>query len=107
MAVADLAVRSDNGGNIGVVMGTTAAPEAAAVRTNFPTLPFLLPGTGRQGEDLDAALRASFTGDPASCLISVVGAIMYAEDPRSAAVAWRDRIRRALPNKQVERTAGR
>jgi orotidine-5'-phosphate decarboxylase len=106
MAVADLAVRSDNGGNTGVVIGATAAAEAAAVRTNFPTLPFLLPGIGRQGGDLDAAVRASFTGDPASCLIAVVGAIMYAEDPRSAAMAWRDRIRSALPpNKGLERTA--
>jgi orotidine 5'-phosphate decarboxylase subfamily 2 len=97
MAVADLAVRSDNGGNTGVVMGATAAAEAAAVRRKFPKLPFLLPGIGRQGGDVDAVVRASFTGDPASCLIAVVGAIMYVEDPRSAAVAWRDRIRRALP----------
>ena len=97
MAVADLAVRCDNGGNTGVVIGATAAAEAAAVRLRFPTLPFLLPGIGRQGGDVDAAVRASFTGDPASCLIAVAGAIMYAEDSRSAAVAWRDGIRRALP----------
>jgi orotidine-5'-phosphate decarboxylase len=97
MAVADLAVRCDHSGNTGVVMGATAAAEAAAVRTRFPTLPFLLPGIGRQGGDVDSAVRASYTGDPASCLIAVAGAVMYAEDPRAAAMAWRDRIRRALP----------
>ena len=95
MAVADLAVRISNEGNTGVVMGATAPGEAAAVRAAFPRLPFLLPGIGRQGGDVEAAVRASFTGDPASCLVAVVAAIMYADDPRSAAIAWRDRMRRA------------
>jgi len=101
MAVADLVARSDEYGNAGVVMGATAPNEAAAVRAAFPKLPFLLPGIGRQGGDLEAAVRASFTGDPASCLVAVVGAIMYADDPRSTAIAWRDRMRRA-----VEQTVG-
>lgn len=95
MAVADLAVRSDSYGNIGVVMGATAPNEAAAVRAAYPNLPFLLPGIGRQGGDVEAAVRAAFTGDPASCLVAVVAAIMYAEEPRSSAIAWRDRLRRA------------
>ena len=95
MVVAGMAVQSDNGGNTGVVMGGTAPKEAAAVRQRFPTLPFLLPGIGRQGGDVDATARASFTGDPASCLIAVAGAIMYADDCRGAAISWRDHIRRA------------
>jgi len=95
MAVADLAVRSDNVGKMGVVLGATAPNEAAAVRAAFPKLPFLLPGIGRQGGDVDAAVRASFTGDPASCLVAVVAAIMYADDPRGAAMVRRDRLRRA------------
>ena len=95
MAVADLAMRSDEDGNTGVVMGATAPNEAAAVRARFPKLPFLLPGIGRQGGDVEAAVRASFTGDPASCLVAVVAAIMYADDHRGAAIAWRDRMRRA------------
>ena len=99
MAVADLALRSDSHGNIGVVMGATAPDEAAAVRAAFPKLPFLLPGIGRQGGDVEAAVRASFTGDPASCLVAVVAAIMYADDPRSTAIAWRDRMRRAAEHR--------
>ena len=95
MTVADLAVRSDAEGNTGVVLGATAPNEAAAVRAAFPKLPFLLPGIGRQGGDVEAAVRASFTGDPASCLVAVAGAIMYADDSRSAAIAWRDRMRLA------------
>jgi orotidine-5'-phosphate decarboxylase len=95
LRVAELAVRADRGHNVGVVMGATAPQEAAAVRARFPSLPFLMPGIGRQGGDVDAAVRAAFTGDPASCLIAVAGAIMYADDQRGSAVAWRDRIRRA------------
>jgi orotidine-5'-phosphate decarboxylase len=95
MAVAALAARSDTHGNVGAVIGATAPIEAAAVRAAFPRLPFLLPGIGRQGGDVEAAVRASFTGDPTSCLIAVAGAITYGDDARSAAVAWRDRIRRA------------
>jgi orotidine 5'-phosphate decarboxylase subfamily 2 len=95
MAVAELAVRSGRRGNVGVVIGATAPEEAAAVRGRFPELPFLLPGIGRQGGDVEAAVRASFNGDPASCLVAVAGAIMYADDPRSAAAAWRERMRRA------------
>lgn len=95
MAVAELAERVDDDGNTGVVMGATAPAEAAAVRRACPKLPFLLPGVGRQGGDVEAAVRAAFTGDPASCLIAVAGAILYADDPRGAAITWRDRMRRA------------
>ena len=101
MAVAGLAVRNDKNGNTGVVMGATAPNEAAALRAACPKLPFLLPGIGRQGGDVEAAVRASFTGDPASCLVAVVAAIMYADDPRRSAIAWRDRMRRA-----AEQTVG-
>jgi len=100
MRVAELAVRSVTHGNAAVVMGATAPNEAAAVRARFPELPFLLPGIGRQGGEVEAAVRASFTGDPASCLVAVAGAIMYADDARGAAVAWRDRIRRAAEERR-------
>jgi orotidine-5'-phosphate decarboxylase len=95
IAVADLAMRCDRHGNVGVVMGATAPNQVAAVRAKFRELPFLLPGIGRQGGDVEAAVRAAFTGDAASCLIAVAGAIMYADAPREAALTWRDRIRAA------------
>jgi len=93
--VAALAARCSRSGNTGVVMGATAPAEAAAVRAAFPALPFLMPGIGRQGGDVDAAVHAAFNGDPASCLIAVAGGVMYADDPRTAAIEWRDRMRRA------------
>jgi orotidine 5'-phosphate decarboxylase subfamily 2 len=92
--VAALAARCSTG-NTGVVMGATAPAEAAAVRAAYPALPFLMPGIGRQGGDVEAAVQAAFTGDPASCLIAVAGAVMYTDDPRRAAIGWRDRMCRA------------
>jgi len=103
MAVAELAMRCDRDGNTGVVMGTTAPHEVALVRERFPKQPFLLPGIGRQGGDVEPTVRAAFTGDPASCLVAVAGAIMYAQDPRAAALSWRDRIRAASEQAEPER----
>ena len=95
MAVAELAMRCDRTGNVGLVMGATAPQEIALVRERFPKQPFLLPGIGRQGGEVEATVRAAFTGDPASCLIAVAGAIIYADDPGTAALSWRNRIRAA------------
>ena len=95
MAVAELAMRCDKNGNTGVVMGATAPHEVALVRRRFPRQPFLLPGIRRQGGDVEATVRAAFNGDYASCLVAVAGAIMSADDPRAAALSWRDRIRAA------------
>jgi orotidine-5'-phosphate decarboxylase len=96
MSVAALAQRSGSNGNAGVVIGATAPAEAATVRAAFPELPFLLPGVGRQGGDVESAVRASFTGDPASCLVSVTSAVMYSDNPRKSATGWRDRMRRVV-----------
>jgi orotidine 5'-phosphate decarboxylase subfamily 2 len=95
LAVADIAQSCNQNGNIGVVIGATAPEEAGKVRAAFPKLPFLMPGIGRQGGDVDAAVRAAYNGDAPSCLISIAGAIMYADNPRMAAATWRDRIRSA------------
>ena len=66
-----------------------------------------MPGIGRQDGDVEAAVRSSFTGDPASCLIGVAGAIIYADDPRRAAVGWWDRIRRAAEDAESGRASPR
>jgi orotidine 5'-phosphate decarboxylase subfamily 2 len=99
LMVAEVAVRCNGHGNIGLVMGATAPQEVAQTRAQCPALPFLLPGIGRQGGDLDATMRAAFTGDPASCLVAVAGAILYAADVRVAATEWRDRLRAGMATK--------
>jgi orotidine 5'-phosphate decarboxylase subfamily 2 len=97
MEVAALADRMNENGNVGLVTGATAPEEIKILREAFPELPFLLPGVGRQGGDVSASVAAAYNGDPASCLVAVSGGILRAEDPRAAAISFRDEISTALP----------
>jgi orotidine-5'-phosphate decarboxylase len=45
------------GGTVGLVVGATAPEELRLIRAAVPGLPFLIPGLGSQGGDLDAAMR--------------------------------------------------
>ena len=55
--VAALAVGwAERFGTVGLVVGATAPAELAAVRSIAPSLPFLVPGVGAQGGDLQATL---------------------------------------------------
>ena len=93
--VAELAATVNEGHNVGLVMGATAPAEIAAVRRQSE-LPFLIPGVGAQGGDLEASVRAALSGDPASCLISASRSVLYAESPRVAAAELAAAIRAAL-----------
>ena len=92
--VASLAARLDVAGNVGLVVGATAPAQVAEVRS-VSRLPFLLPGVGAQGGDLEAAVRAAWNGDPASCLVAASRSVMYARSPASEAAALRDQINAA------------
>ncbi len=45
------------GGTVGLVVGATAPDELSQIRAAVPALPFLIPGVGTQGGDVDAVLR--------------------------------------------------
>ena len=95
LRVAELAERVNGAGNVGLVAGTTAPAEVAELRA-ASRLPFLLPGIGAQGGDLEASLRAAWTGDPAACLVNASRSVIYAADPGAEAKALRDRMRSVL-----------
>jgi len=78
--VARMAERLNEAGNVGLVVGATAPEELAEVRA-ASRLPFLVPGVGTQGGDLERAVRAAWNGDEASCLVAVGRSLLYAEDP--------------------------
>jgi orotidine-5'-phosphate decarboxylase len=59
-------------------------------------LPFLLPGVGAQGGDLEESVRAAWNGDEASCLVNVSRGVLYADAPAAAAREYRDRINAVL-----------
>ncbi|MFL5679546.1 MAG: orotidine-5'-phosphate decarboxylase [Chloroflexota bacterium] len=46
------------GGTVGLVVGATAPAEMRVIRDIAPALPFLVPGVGAQGGDVDAVLEA-------------------------------------------------
>jgi orotidine 5'-phosphate decarboxylase subfamily 2 len=89
--VAELAERLNTHGNVGLVVGATAPAEIADVRRSSQ-LPFLIPGIGAQGGDLEGSVRAAWNGDPASCLISASRSVIFAEKPSREAAKAKDAI---------------
>jgi len=89
--VAELAGRVNEKGNVGLVVGATAPAEIAEIR-RVSALPFLLPGVGAQGGDVEAAVRAAWNGDPASCLVSASRSVLFADSPAREATALRSQI---------------
>lgn len=55
--VAALADLWNDHGNVGLVVGATAPAELAELRDVVPELPFLVPGVGEQGGDVEAAVE--------------------------------------------------
>jgi orotidine-5'-phosphate decarboxylase len=99
--IAELAMRWDAGsaGAVGLVVGATYPSELAILRSLAPDLPFLIPGIGSQGGNLEAAVRYGPTASGLSPVISSSRGIIYAsagndfaEAARSAADGLRIRI---------------
>ena len=80
------------GREIGLVMGATYPEAVAEIRAASQETWFLVPGVGVQGGDLEAALGAGLRDDGLGVLINSSRGILYADDPRAAAVALRDEI---------------
>ena len=93
--VAGMAARLNRAGNVGLVVGATAPEEVAKVRAES-ALPFLLPGVGAQGGDLERSVRAAWNGDEASCLVAVGRTVLYADDPAREAAALKAAINSVL-----------
>ena len=55
--IARLASGWGPGGTVGLVVGATAPDELATIRRDAPGLPFLVPGVGAQGGEIEPVLR--------------------------------------------------
>lgn len=77
---------------IGFVVGATQVESLATVREIVPNNWILAPGIGAQGGDLKAALEAGLSGNQGKLIVPVSRGILYAEDPRAAAIALKDQI---------------
>jgi orotidine-5'-phosphate decarboxylase len=65
-------------GNLMLVVGATYPSEMADLRRAHPDVPFLVPGIGAQGGDLEATLAAGLDGNGAGLLINSSRGIIYA-----------------------------
>ena len=92
MQVAEEALRWSP--DVGFVVGATYPEALADVRGVAADAWLLAPGIGAQGGDLEAALAAGLRADGLGLLISATRSVTQAQDPRQAAQALRDRIRR-------------
>ncbi|MGD8902983.1 MAG: orotidine-5'-phosphate decarboxylase, partial [Anaerolineae bacterium] len=76
----------------GLVVGATYPEALARVRAVCPEAWILLPGVGAQGGDLDGALAAGLGADGLGVVVNSSRGIIYAPDPRQAALELRNRI---------------
>lgn len=72
--------------NLMLVVGATYIEEMTGLRREHPQIPFLVPGIGHQGGDLEATLRAGLNSTGDGLLVSSSRAILYAGDGSPAAV---------------------
>ncbi len=87
--VAELAARLEERfpGQVGLVIGATNPAKARALRDFGPRLPWLVPGIGTQGGELEAFLDAA--GPLRTLLFNVSRGILAAESPQDAARTYK------------------
>ncbi len=96
---ARLAVKLNVRNNVGLVVGATAPREVQRIRTLAPGVPFLLPGVGAQGGDLETCLRRA--NQDGLALITISRGITHVGDGsyqaiRAAAHTYAQRIQALL-----------
>lgn len=90
------------GDNAGLVMGATDLEALAAIRQLLPDVPFLVPGIGAQGGNLERAVQAAMDASGGNALMSSSRSVIYAssnsdfeEAARREAIMLRSRIANA------------
>jgi uridine monophosphate synthetase len=79
----------------GLVVGATYPEALARVRALAPQAWILLPGVGAQGGHLEAALGAGLREDGLGVVVNASRSVIYASDPRQAALDLRRQIKAA------------
>jgi orotidine-5'-phosphate decarboxylase len=100
--VAEKIAREWNGnGNCALVVGATWPEQLREVRAIVGEMPFLVPGVGAQGGDVEAVVTNAKTSDGAGLVVSSSRAILYASNgddfaaaAAAAAKSLRDEINR-------------
>ncbi len=89
--VADAVEEWNGPGTLGLVVGATYPEEMTTLRRDHPSLPFLIPGVGKQGGDVYAATRAGANAAGRGIIVSSSRGVLYASsDPDGYAGAARN-----------------
>lgn len=75
--------------NLGFVVGATKSKDIASVRRLAPNAPFLVPGIGAQGGNINDVIRYGCTKDGYGVLINASRSILYASSEKDFADAAR------------------
>lgn len=78
--------------NFGIIAPATYPKELKILRKIFKDRYFLVPGIGAQGGDLEKTLRAGLTKNKSGLIINSSRGIIFAENPRTAALQLRNEI---------------
>ena len=87
--VAEKSVRWNLKNNCGLVVGATHPLELRSVRSTAPDMPFLIPGIGAQGGDLEASVLEGTDASGEMAVINSSRGILYASSGRDFAEAAR------------------
>jgi orotidine-5'-phosphate decarboxylase len=87
-------------GNCGLVVGATKPEELKDLRKIAPDLPFLIPGVGTQGGDLETCVK---TGGE-NIIINASRSIIYAAEPGKEAQVLRDAINKCKVQNSKRKT---
>ncbi len=75
--------------NLGLVVGATHPKELQPIRKLAPTLPILIPGIGKQGGDLESAIRFGTDRNGRLAIINASRSVLYASTGKDFAAAAR------------------
>lgn len=76
--VAELALKWNKNGNVGLVLGATYPEQILRIREICPNMLFLIPGVGAQGGSIEKTVRSAVDAEGRGFIINVSRQIMYA-----------------------------
>ncbi len=80
-------------GNLGLVVGGTHANDVKDIRELVPQLPFLVPGIGAQGGNLELAVKHATNTNGRGAIFNASRSIIYASTGKDFAEVARERAR--------------
>jgi len=89
--IAEKVLEWNSAGNCGLVVGATHPEELRQIRKLSPYIPFLIPGIGTQGGDLEKTIRYGMNEHGENALINSSRAIIYASDGEDFAAVAREK----------------